>query len=69
MTACFPQDSEQAAAEAILDGEYGYHDRCCKRQDHREFLLKSVPASLKMVYPKATMTVKAAKQIGISFGD
>ena len=55
------------AAEAILDGEYGIMIGIVNGKIKR-VPLEECAGKLKMVSPK-DQTVKAAKQIGISFGD
>ena len=55
------------AAEAILDGEYGIMVGVVNGKIKR-VPLEECAGKLKMVSPK-DQTVKAAKQIGISFGD
>ena len=55
------------AAEAILDGEYGIMIGVVNGKIKR-VPLEECAGKLKMVSPK-DQTVKAAKQIGISFGD
>ena len=64
---CSFHEDRAGAAEAILDEEYGVMIGVVNGKIKRVPLAECA-GKLKMVSPK-DQTVKAAKQIGISFGD
>ena len=67
MTEFFPQESAQVRQKLILDEEYGIMVGIINGKIKR-IPLAECAGKLKMVSPKDQI-VKAAKQIGISFGD
>ncbi len=67
MTVCLQQESEQKAAELILNEEYGYMV-AMRNGETVKVPLEEVAGKLKYVDPQCGL-IQEARTIGISFGD